>query len=280
MFSFLSRRGGSARSQLKPEEISRRMGEALERIGNDDYPGALAIWRDLADKGHGPAATCLAACCINGHGCAASPAEAVRWLRRAAELGDPVGQRNLGHALFQGLDGSRDEAESFHWFRQAADNGEPYAQNMVGWMLETGTGTPVDFEAARSYVGKAASHGLASALTRYGQLCVEGRGGPVDGPAAIGAWNKAAEQADPDATALLGLAHIRGEFVQRDLFRAVVFLLVARRHGSTLGNAALAESLAILDDRRQSEAVRLADEIGRNPPWEEPAAAPVVSGAP
>ena len=62
----------------------------------------------------------------------------MKWLSLAAEAGDPLGQRNLAIAYFNGLGVVRDGARAAELFRAAAEAGDGLAQDMLSWMLLEG----------------------------------------------------------------------------------------------------------------------------------------------
>ena len=59
----------------------------------------------------------------NGYGQPENPAEAAEWDRRAAELGDPVGQFNYGLDLLRGHGIARDPIRGRQWVDRAAAQG-------------------------------------------------------------------------------------------------------------------------------------------------------------
>ncbi len=80
----------------------------------------------LTLKGNAAAAFRLAIMYFRGDGVAQESATAVKWLRKAAELGSVVAQGNLGWMYREGGDGvAKDTAEALKWFRMSADKGSP-----------------------------------------------------------------------------------------------------------------------------------------------------------
>lgn len=57
---------------------------------------------------------------------------AARCYRKAADLGDVLGQRNLGSLYYRGLGVSQDFAQAEYWFHKAAEQGEVSAQYLLG----------------------------------------------------------------------------------------------------------------------------------------------------
>lgn len=66
-----------------------------------------------------------------GKGVAKDPVEAVKWHRKAAELGHASAMNNLAGAYYFGHGVSKDQAEAVKWFRKAARLGNEKAQRSL-----------------------------------------------------------------------------------------------------------------------------------------------------
>ena len=88
-----------------------------------DYPGAVAIWRPLAEAGDADAQFNLGQAYRLGRGVELNLAAAKIWFERAARNGHLDAQTTLGLLVFQ----NGDRAEGLKWLKQAADQGEPRA---------------------------------------------------------------------------------------------------------------------------------------------------------
>jgi len=71
-------------------------------------------------------------------------AEAVRWLRPAADAGSISAMNNLGVAYENGYGVTSDLAQAAKWYRQAAEMGNANAQANLGLLYMTGQGVPMD----------------------------------------------------------------------------------------------------------------------------------------
>ena len=131
----------------------------IEAWQKGDTAGAVAIWRPLADKGDADAAFNLGQAYRLGKGVPLDLAEAQSWLERAARKGHVDAQATLGLLLFQ--NGNR--VSAMRWLKAAAEAGEPRALLMVGTALYNGDGVPADPVTAYAYVSRAAAQGLAPA---------------------------------------------------------------------------------------------------------------------
>jgi len=98
-----------------------------------------------------------------GDGVEKSEAEAVRWLRPAAEQGFAGAQSLIGYAYASGGGVAKDEAEAVLWYRRAGAQGDVEAQNNLGVMYANGLGVQKDEVEAVRWYRKAAEQGYAQA---------------------------------------------------------------------------------------------------------------------
>ena len=137
--------------------------EAWQRA---DYPGAVATWRPLAEKGDADAQFNLGQAYRLGRGVAINLAAAQTWFERAANQGHLDAQTTLGLLLFQ----NGDHAEGLKWLKQAADKGEPRAQLVYGTALVNGDTVTQDPPLGYAYVSRAAAQGLEPAKQTLAQM--------------------------------------------------------------------------------------------------------------
>jgi hypothetical protein len=137
--------------------------EAWQRA---DYEGAVAIWRPLAEQGDPDAAFNLGQAYRLGRGVPTNLAAAKTWFERAADKGHVDAQTTLGLLLFQ----NGDQAEGLRWLKNAADKGEPRALLVYGTALVNGDGVTQDPVLGYAYVSRAAAQGLAPAKETLKQL--------------------------------------------------------------------------------------------------------------
>lgn len=131
-----------------------------------DYGTAVAIWRPLADKGDADAQFNLGQAYRLGRGVSINLALAKNWFEKAAASGHLDAQTTLGLLLFQ----NGDEAAGLKWLKQAAEKGEPRAQLVYGTALYNGDGVTQDRMLGYSYVSRAAAQGLVPAKDTLSQL--------------------------------------------------------------------------------------------------------------
>lgn len=131
----------------------------IEAWQKGDAAAAVAIWRPLADKGDADAAFNLGQAYRLGKGVPLDLAHAQGWLERAARKGHVDAAATLGLLLFQ--NGNR--VGGMRWLKAAAEAGEPRAMLMVGTAMYNGDGVPQDPVTAYAYVSRAAAQGLGPA---------------------------------------------------------------------------------------------------------------------
>jgi TPR repeat protein len=153
---------GAAAAPLSAQSV--RAG--IEAWQHADYEGAVRIWRPLAEKGDADAAFNLGQAYRLGRGVRTNLAAAATWFGRAAAKGHLDAQTTLGLMLFE----NGDRTGGIRWLRQAADKGDPRALLVYGTALFNGDGVKKDPILGYAYVSRAAAQGLAPAQATLEQL--------------------------------------------------------------------------------------------------------------
>lgn len=125
--------------------------DGLAAFQRADYPTALKLWRELADKGDVRAQGSLGTMYDNGIGVPQDYSEGVRWHRKAAEQGSALDQTILGMRYADGEGVAQDLALSAEWNRKAAYQGEGAAQVQLGTAYARGRGVKQDFVQAMKW---------------------------------------------------------------------------------------------------------------------------------
>jgi hypothetical protein len=107
---------------------------------------------------------------------AGDPAQALTWIRSAAQCGVAAAQLRLGRMLLEGQGLARDEVLAFQWFKCAASRGDPEALNMLGRCHENGWGVPVNLQLATEHYRSSANAGHDWGQYNLGNLYFDGRG--------------------------------------------------------------------------------------------------------
>ena len=138
----------------------------IEAWQKSDYAGAVAIWRPLAEKGDADAAFNLGQAYRLGRGVPINLAAAQTWFERAADKGHLDAQTTLGLLLFQ----NGNQIAGLRWLRGAAEKGDPRAMLIYGTALFNGDGVAQDPVLGYAYVSRAAAQGLAPAKQTLAQM--------------------------------------------------------------------------------------------------------------
>jgi cell division septation protein DedD len=131
-----------------------------------DYAGAVAIWRPLAEKGDADAAFNLGQAYRMGRGVTLNLSAAQTWFERAAREGHIDAQTTLGLLLFQ----NGNQTAGLRWLKGAADKGDARAMLIYGTALFNGDGIAQDPVLGYAYVSRAAAQGLAPAKQTLEQM--------------------------------------------------------------------------------------------------------------
>lgn len=131
-----------------------------------DYQDAVALWRPDALAGDADAQFNLGQAYKLGRGVPADLAQAEGWYRRAAKQGHLQAEDNLGLVLFTA--NRRDEAMPY--ITRSAERGEPRAQYVLGTALFNGDLAPQDLPRAYALTKRASDAGLGIASARLAQL--------------------------------------------------------------------------------------------------------------
>lgn len=128
------------------------------------YPEALATWRAAAEQGDRWAAYRLGVEYLDGKPNVVKRdlAEAVKWIRQAAEANEPRAQFEMGSLYEYGTGVPADIAAAAGWYLKAAERGHVQGQYNIATMLETGEGIAADPIEALKFYTLAAEQGFAS----------------------------------------------------------------------------------------------------------------------
>lgn len=131
-----------------------------------DYQGAVAQWRPAALAGDADAQFNLGQAYKLGRGVPTDLAQAEAWYRRAAKQGHLQAEDNLGLVLFTA--NRREDAMPF--IIRSAERGEPRAQYVLGTAHFNGDLAAQDWPRAYALTKRASDAGLGIASARLAQL--------------------------------------------------------------------------------------------------------------
>ena len=160
---------------------------------------ALSVWHDLAGSGHVKSQAVLGLLLLEGKSVRKDTAEAVRWLRHAADQGDLGSQAVLGAAYMEGKDVMQDFSEAARWLRGPSDHGNPTAQAAMGILYAEGHGVERDYSEAHRLFRLAADQGNGRGMLSLGIAYQDGLGVPRDLNRAAEWYRQADEAGEPEA---------------------------------------------------------------------------------
>ena len=102
--------------------------------------------------------------------------EALKWYRRAVDLGDPKSQYMLASMYNRGRGVEIDQEQAVSYYQMSADQGYAWAEYFLGLKLETGQGIKQDVERAAHFYERAADQEHARAQYNLAKMFLEGRG--------------------------------------------------------------------------------------------------------
>ena len=130
---------------------------------------------------------------------------------------------------------AKDYAGAAPLFMRAAVLGNPMAELQLGYQNEFGEGMPENFTEAARWYAAAAEHGNATAQRNLGSLYENGKGVPEDWVQAARWYRASAEQADPKGELALGRCYEFGMGVPQNRSQAVAWFQKAGAGGNAQG---------------------------------------------
>ncbi len=138
----------------------------IEAWQRGEHAKAVAIWQPLADQGDADAAFNLGQAYRLGRGAPIHLSRALVWLTKAAEQDHLDAQATLGLLLFQ----NGDQGAAMRWLKAAAERGEPRAALVYGTALFNGDGLVRDPVLGYAFVSRAAAQELAPARATLAEM--------------------------------------------------------------------------------------------------------------
>jgi len=155
---------------------------------------AVQDLKEIAYAGDVNAQVQLGVIYLTGDGVPRDDAEAVKWLRQAAEQDSALGERYLAEMYFKGRGVPADNTEAAKWLRQAAEQGDAQSQHNLAVLYSQGLGVPRNSKEAAEWMRKSAEQNLAAGQQGLGILYEAGDGVPEDPIEAAKWYRKAVDQ--------------------------------------------------------------------------------------
>ena len=210
-----------------------------------DYKRAFALYGRSAGQGNPYASYELAKMCRDGIGTEKDMARAGAHFEDAftgfyqleRESHDDKLQYRLGQMLHTGTGTQKDDAAAMAYFEKSAKLGNANAQYALGKLwLETGTGDPVR---AVAWIRKAADVGNAAAQYSLAKLYRDGEYVERDIAKAVELFTLAAEQKNDYAAYALGRLYLAGEEIPKDVEAAIRWLSLSAEQNNPFAQYAL-----------------------------------------
>lgn len=185
---------------MPPPQAEAELREGVRLYERGQMAAAQRIFERLAEAGLPAAHYDLAVMHLRGELPFASPRQALRWMRMAADGGFVTAQYGLGELLEGGGGVRRDLAESQRWYERAAQGGSTEAQIAAATNLYLGRGVPRDASAAARWYEQAALAGDVGAQFLLAAMYEKGDDGFAADLRKARRWYEAAAQSgDPAA---------------------------------------------------------------------------------
>ncbi len=233
----------------------------------EDPRRAVVLLASAAENGHSDAQFLLGLLFTSGEGVTRDEVAGFRWFHRAARADHVEATFELARGFRTGRGTPRDDRLAFELFRSAAAMGHTASLYEAGRLLEEGVpfDGPLPAEARACY-RRAARDGHLRAATALADLYVTGLGGRRDLDRARELYEYVIGLGLDDA--MVALARLEGCEPEGDELRALVWTVLAQRHGVEDEAEQLLRSLeaaGIATPERLAEATFRADEWRREP---------------
>ncbi len=169
------------------------------------YEEALELATPFAEDGNLFALEMLYASYTYGYGVPVDHVQALAWLRKGAELGDPGSQDAMGHHYFEGIGVAPDHEEALRWFRLAAEQNHAAATYSIGVMTLNGHGVETDAAEGWRFIQRAAELDNPDALFLLAGTLMNNEATAESVDTAMHYLLRAAQLGQRQASAMLGV---------------------------------------------------------------------------
>ncbi|CAG8584538.1 4393_t:CDS:1 [Ambispora gerdemannii] len=175
--------------------------------------------------------TLLAFFNVCGFGTQYNNDNAFQWYKKAAEIGDSLGQQEVGIFFQQGIGTEQNLEEAIKWFSKAADAGMAIASYHLARKYLRGDGVEMDKSRAMDFYEKSAEAGFDEAYAAIGWIHFNGDGVPQDQRIALHQFQMLEEMGSIGGTTTVAFFHYHGFGTNTDKHEAVKAYLRCMRSG-------------------------------------------------
>jgi TPR repeat protein len=155
---------------------------------------AIADLKQMAYAGDMASQLRLGVIYLTGDGVAKDDAEALKWLRMAADQDSSLAERYLAEMYFKGRGVPANNMEAAKWLRMAAEQGDAESEHNLAVLYAQGLGVPRNLKQAVEWMRKAAEQNLAAGQQGMGAFYQNGDGVPEDPVEAAKWYRRAVDQ--------------------------------------------------------------------------------------
>merc|ERR1711892_7206 len=183
--------GGSTLQRIRLQDELDNGGHSGGMLDND----LIEYYQLLADKGDVQAQVGLGQLHYQGgRGVNMDHQTALNYFKKAASLGNPVGQSGLGLMYLYGKGVTKDYKKAFDYFQKAAEQSWVDGQLHLGNMYYNGWGVRKDFKMAIKYFNLASQSGYVLAFYNLADMHATGTGMLRSCPTAVELYKNVAER--------------------------------------------------------------------------------------
>ncbi len=166
-------------SGIEDGDVRDRFDRAVALLEADPLdPVAVTLLRSNIEKGCSSSMVRLGVAFADGSD--DQRKESLELFRKAADLGDSSGFRNLAYCYAIGLNCEKDKAKGAELYEKAADMGNAKAMCNIGVMYDYGNGVDKDPEKAFQWYRRSAEGGYSRGMTNLGEFYMWGKGTEKD----------------------------------------------------------------------------------------------------
>ena len=152
---------------------------------------AIEDLKQIAYAGDVAAQVQLGVIYLTGDGIQKDDAEAMKWLRKAADQDNALAERYLAEMYFKGRGVEQNNMEAARWLRMAADQGDAESEHNLAVLYSQGQGVPRNLKQAVEWMRKSAEQGFAAGQHGLGMF-YEAGDGVEENPTEAAKWYRLA----------------------------------------------------------------------------------------
>ena len=150
--------------------MDERLNKAARFFKNSQFDHGNKLLQQLAIENNPTAHLWLAHNIRNGYGFNPSLKKAIPHYQKAAQLGEPIAQYELGMAYFNGEGVEENHDKGWKWLLKSAQQGYVEAECQVGLFYQYGYGVKKNLKAANQWFERAAKKGHTQSMRNLGFL--------------------------------------------------------------------------------------------------------------